>query len=271
MRRCQKNNLMNVSSETEELQEIAVLKETEEELEDESESEKREDASSGGSRKHERWDCPGCKRSMQRANKNRHIRRCEIVLEAENLTEITNETEEQHEDAKTDSNENPKMWECSGCKKTMQKANKNRHIRRCEVTREADNSIERTNETDEHYEDVKIDFDETDKISNEIKQLEMEIEEESAKNDSSSTVEDEEGEDEKEKGEEEKKEEEKEEFNQEAMAEDLGGRKYKDERVKCDVCEIDLMKSSMRRHMKRKHDKKDTDENSDDVQDIGEE
>merc|ERR1719341_2806383 len=88
------------------------------------------------------WECPGCKKSMQRANKNRHTRRCEIFLEAENPVERTSEREEQHEDSKTDSVENPKMWECPGCKKRMQRANKNRHIRRCELNR--DNSVERT-------------------------------------------------------------------------------------------------------------------------------
>ena len=185
-----------------------------------------------------------------------------------NLFFKTDETEKNSEEVKIESDTNHnKLWECSGCMKTMQKANRNRHIRRCEAAREANDSSAETNEQDE---DVKNDFDDTDNINNEIKQLEMELEEESAKNEPLSNIQDKEDEDEEEEKEEDEKEEE-EELNMEAVAEGTNGRKYKDERVKCDVCEIDLMKSSMRRHMKRKHGNKDREDYSGDVQEIGEE
>ena len=306
--RCQKANLLNDASEAYESKENEVEKEREE-FEDESESDKKEEV--GGSRKQEKWECPGCKKSMQRANKNRHIRRCEVTpeeaeetiedvkmdshvvvvgslweclgckktmqranknrhirrcqaaLEAENSFEKTDETEKNSDEVKIESDTNHnKLWECSGCMKTMQKANRNRHIRRCEAAREANDSSAETNEQDE---DVKNDFDDTDNINNEIKQLEMELEEESAKNEPLSSIQ----EDEDEEEEEEKEEEE--ELSMEAVAEGTNGRKYKDERVKCDVCEIDLMKSSMRRHMKRKHGNKDGEDYSGDFQEIGEE
>merc|ERR1711953_879500 len=45
---------------------------------DESESNKREDFRNGTSRKYEPWQCPGCKKSMQRQNSYRHLRNCEL-------------------------------------------------------------------------------------------------------------------------------------------------------------------------------------------------
>ena len=90
---------MNETSEAEEL--VVEIEAEKEEVEDESESEKRE----GGSRKQEKWECPGCKKSMQRANKNRHVRRCEIVVEPENTIEGTVVPEEENPIERTEEKE----------------------------------------------------------------------------------------------------------------------------------------------------------------------
>ena len=83
-------------------------------------------------------------------------------------------------------------WECRGCKRTMQRGNKGRHLRRCDLAREEDLSSSTNHRDAEHSSASKVKLDgdaaeisderEEDKWSKEIKQLEIELNEESAKN-----------------------------------------------------------------------------------------
>ena len=90
-------------------------------------------------------------------------------------------------------------WECPGCKRTMQRGNKGRHLRKCDLAREEDHSSSTNHRDAEHSSASKDKLDgdsaeiaivakdesderEEDKWSKEIKQLEIELNEESAKN-----------------------------------------------------------------------------------------
>ena len=198
MRRCQKANMENeiieeekgFEKEEEESPEEDVEVEKEEVV-DESESNKREDLRIGTSRKYEPWQCPGCKKSMQRQNSYRHLRNCEISRgledgssKVEDISHSEEQSEkiqvddpflEEHDDENGETSENQaemdrveeesdlnvkwdkRKWECGGCKKIMQKNNKNRHIRRCELAKEeTKEEEERIEEHQQQQEQVKI-------------------------------------------------------------------------------------------------------------------